>query len=205
MRQRIISFLIIALASIGHAYAAESATQLINRAAKTISTAPSVSTKYTIMASDGSKTIGAMTISGNRFLMATDQIKVWYDGKTQWTYMPSAQEVNITEPTSEELQQINPISIINSFKSNYTVSPSKNTATESTIELKANNKNAEIKMVTLTLNKSTALPSRIILKMSSGQTATIQINSISIGKKLSDASFRFPKSNYPKAEIIDLR
>ncbi len=205
MKLKLIALLIITLTAATNILAAESDAQLLDRAAKTISTSPSVTAKYVLTTFDGAKSQGAITLSGNRFLMENNEIKVWYDGKTQWSYMPSTQEVNITEPTAEELQQINPIMIIKSFKENYSLHPSKSTSTESTIILKAKKANAEIPMVTVTLNKSTSLPSSITLKMASGQSGSIKINSITIGKKLSDPSFRFQASKYPGVEVIDLR
>lgn len=205
MKLKLILALIITLATVTDVFAIENSSQLLERAAKAISTAPSVSAKYNLTVSDGSKTSGAITLSGNRFLMVNEAVRVWYDGKTQWSYLPSNQEVNINEPTAAELQQINPILIINSFKTNYTIHPSESTSTESTIILKAKKANAEIPMVSITLNKTTALPSKIAINMASGQSATISITSIAIGKKLSDASFRFPKSDYPGVEVIDLR
>ena len=205
MKHKIIIILISLFFASTYAFAAENEIQLLDRAANTISTSPTVSAKYTLTTSDGSRVSGAITISGNRFLMDTGDIKVWYDGKTQWTYIVSSQEVNINEPTAAELQQINPILIIKSFRDNYTITPVKSTQTESTLSLKSKKANAEIPMVTVTLNKSTSLPSKISLKNASGQSATIQITSINIGKKLSDASFKFQTSNYPGVEIIDLR
>lgn len=205
MKFKLISLLIILLSSAMNAFASESATQLLDRAAKTISTSPSISAKYSLTTTDGTKSAGAITLSGNRFLMDAGQMKVWYDGKTQWSYNTAAAEVNITEPTAAELHQINPLLIIQSFKTNYTVQPVKATSKETTITLKAKNNNADISTVTLTLNNTTSLPSEISIKMASGQSATIRINSISIGKKLSDPSFRFQPSNYPGVELIDLR
>ena len=205
MKVKLISLLVILFASTTNTFAAESASQLLERAAKTISTAPCVSAKYSLITTDGSKSAGAITISGNRFLMDAGQMKVWYDGKTQWSYNTAAAEVNITEPSATELQQINPLLIIQSFKTNYTVNPIKATPKDTTITLDAKNPNADIPTVILTLNTKTSLPSEITIKMASGQSVSIRINSISVGKKLSDSSFRFQPSNYPGVELIDLR
>ena len=64
MKFKLISLLIILLSSAMNAFASESATQLLDRAAKTISTSPSISAKYSLTTTDGTKSAGAITLSG---------------------------------------------------------------------------------------------------------------------------------------------
>ena len=47
---------------------------------------------------------GTIVLSANRFYLESSELKVWFDGKTQWAYMKENNEVNITEPTTEELE-----------------------------------------------------------------------------------------------------
>lgn len=124
---------------------------------------------------------------------------------TQWTYIVADKEVNISEPTAEELQQVNPFVIINKFRNGYTASLLKSTVGKKKIELKASRKNADIASATLTINATTYLPEDITLKLSDNHTITIRLSNVEIGKKLPDSNFKFDKKRYPKVEIIDLR
>lgn len=184
--------------------AADNASQTLDKAAAKLRSAKSVTASYTLSTSQGSSA-GTLTLAGDKFAMNSSQVNIWYDGKTQWTYVSADNEVNVTEPTAQELQQINPFIIINTFRQNYsarTISKAKNAQK---ITLTAKNSKADIRSATVTVNPATLLPSEISLKMASGQTATIRISSIKIGNALPLSAFRFPAKKYPKAEIIDLR
>ena len=98
--------------------AAESATAILDKAAAQARSAKSLKATYTITA-DGHSQSGTLTIAGDRFIISSPQVSSWYDGKTQWTYSTQTGEVNITEPTPEELQQVNPFAIISSFRKLY--------------------------------------------------------------------------------------
>ena len=46
-------------------------------------------------------------------------MKTWFDGHTQWSYVASADEVNVSEPTQEELQTLNPYAWLSLYKQGY--------------------------------------------------------------------------------------
>lgn len=184
---------------------AENAEQILDNAAKKISAAKSITAKYSLVTSDGSSSGGSIVMSGEKFVMTSADMTVWFDGKTQWSLIPSNSEVNVSEPTAEELQQINPIFIINAFRKAYTASLVKKDASQTLITLKAKDTKADISMATVTLNSSTLMPVTISIKMASGQRATIRISSLKTGAKLPDSTFRFDAKTHKGIEIIDLR
>lgn len=184
---------------------AENAEQILDNAAKKISAAKSITAKYSLVTSDGNSSGGSIVMSGEKFVMTSADMTVWFDGKTQWSLMPSNSEVNVSEPTAEELQQINPIFIINAFRKAYTASLVKKDASQTVITLKAKDAKADISLATVTLNSSTLMPMTISIKMASGQRATIRISSLKTGAKLPDSTFRFDAKAHKGIEIIDLR
>ncbi|MDE6383301.1 MAG: outer-membrane lipoprotein carrier protein LolA [Paramuribaculum sp.] len=202
--KKILLLLTILLAGTSAVSAAESASDIIARAAGRFSSAPSVSVYYSMTTDNGTAT-GEMLFSGQRFHISAPQLLTWYDGTTQWTYLPQENEVSISEPTADELQQVNPFAVISTFQRGYNARLVKSDKTSKTVALTAQSKTAEIQSATITLTTSTMLPSRIDLTMKSGQKMSITITSISVGKSLNINAFRFPKARYPKAEIVDLR
>ena len=48
------------------------------------------------------------------------QASVWFDGKTQWTYVKGNDEVNVSNPTESELASINPYHFIYMYQNGYT-------------------------------------------------------------------------------------
>ena len=41
---------------------------------------------------------GTISIKGNKFYARTSKATVWFNGKTQWSYLPSTNEVNVSNP-----------------------------------------------------------------------------------------------------------
>ncbi|MDE5785136.1 MAG: outer-membrane lipoprotein carrier protein LolA, partial [Duncaniella sp.] len=183
---------------------AASASSILSKAAEKLAAAKSVSADYTVTA-DGRTLNGSITVAGEKFLIDSREIKSWFDGKTQWTYSSEIGEVNITEPTAEELTQVNPFAIINAFRSNFNARTVSETPTAVTIEMLPRHSGGDIKKVLLTLQRSTFFPSRIVITLSSGAPLTISIRSISEGMKLPDSYFRFTQSALPGVEVVDLR
>lgn len=184
--------------------AAETASQLLDKAAAKIRANKSIVASYVISA-DNQNQKGTLTLAGDRFRLSSPGLASWYDGRTQWTYSDRIGEVNVTEPTPEELQQINPFAIINSFKKTYTATLLKASAGEKRISLKANSKQSDIRNVTLTLNSTTLFPSHIILTMSNRRTVDIKITSIRTDGDLPLSFFRFDPKKYPGVQVVDLR
>jgi thioredoxin reductase (NADPH) len=58
-------------------------------------------------------------MKGDKFVWITPDIRTWYDGKTQWTYLVHADEVNLTTPTGDDLQSVNPMALLNTYKTGF--------------------------------------------------------------------------------------
>lgn len=180
------------------------AISILDKAASKIRSAKSLIAEYTLT-SGGQTVNGILTLAGDCFQLSSPQVRSWYDGKTQWTYSSHIGEVNITEPTSEDLAQVNPFSILKSFSSNYTASTQKSAKGTSTVLLKAKKKNADISSVLVTVNNSTGYPSAIRLSLDGGQTVNIKINSVIPGGLLPISRFRYNPKDYPGINVVDLR
>lgn len=199
-----IILLILALCCLLPLHAAESATAVLDKAAAKIRASKSLSASYTITA-DGQSQSGTLTISGDRFTIVSPQISSWYDGRTQWTYSSHVGEVNITEPTPEELQQVNPFAIINSFKTLYRASMLKAAPGEKKILLTATRPDSDIHSVELTLNATTLYPSRIVLTLSNRRSVSISVSAVKAGEALPLSHFRYDATKHPGIPVVDLR
>ena len=144
---------------------------------------------------------GTIAIKGNKFNAKMAQAIVWYDGKTQWTYMKKNQEVNISTPNEAQQQSMNPYKFISIYKNGFKLSM-KNVSGGWQIHLYAANQKRTIKEMYITIGKN-YLPKTIKMSQSNGWT-TIKVSNFK-AKNLSDATFRFNAKDYPHAEIVDLR
>lgn len=152
---------------------------------------------------------GIIEMKGNKFFYSTPEMKVWFDGKTQWTYMARNDEVNVTTPSGEELQQINPMLILKSYKKGFSASyKGQVTASNGKMAyqvLLIPKSGKDIEKIELQIEKNNHLPTSIIINAKNDLRSTIRISKLQTGINQGDGTFVFNKKNYPNAEIIDLR
>lgn len=195
--------LILFMGASAHA-ALPSAESSINRMVAAMKKNPSLDIVFTVW-NNGNSYSGSMKVAGRRFHLSTPEMKVWYDGKTQWAYSPSAMEVNVTEPTDAELSQANPLSILSNLNRNFTFRRLKATPGEERIELVPKKKSADFSSAVIVVNARTSLPKEIDVKDSKGRVTAVKISGITGGKTLPAGAFRFDPSKYPDVEVVDLR
>lgn len=180
------------------------AMKVIENAAAKLRSSKGISATFTLTSPDGTSS-GKITMSGDMFMIHSADMRIWYDGTTQWSYAPSRKEVDITEPTPEELSQVNPYVIINNLRTNYTGRRLPPQGQYTVIELSARHTRNDIKTVVLRVDKK-GFPVSIGLTMRNGAKAAINVRDV---KELTKApglhSFRFDKKMAPGAEIVDLR
>ncbi|MCM1517940.1 MAG: hypothetical protein NC117_04790 [Pseudoflavonifractor sp.] len=183
---------------------ATTADDVLKSAADKYQRLKTISASYSI--TSGNETAaGTIVTSGDKFHITSPQLTTWYDGRTQWTYSPSSGEVNITEPTAEELQQVNPFAIISAFRKTYLGTMLRSAAGTHKIQLLPVDKRASIRKAVITFDSKSLYPTLIQLTTDNNTTATIKVSGVVAGKKYPASTFVFDKKKYPRAEIIDLR
>lgn len=144
---------------------------------------------------------GSISIKGNKFHASTASAIVWYNGKTQWTYVKKNEEVNVSTPSAAQQSSMNPYTFVNLYKKGYSMQLNK-TASGNQVHLKAQNQKASIKEAYILVDGNNNIK-EVKMRQASGWV-TISISNIQ-QKSLSDATFTFNAKDYPKAEVIDLR
>ncbi len=194
----------VALLTAFSASAVETADAFLGRVAAKLKSSPSIVASYRLT-TDGASQRGTLTVAGNCFTIDAPGLRSWYDGKTQWTYSSQTGEVNITEPSPEEVEQINPFAVINAFRQGYKSQFVPAPAGLKKIKMTSSVPGNDISNVLLTVSDKTLDPSEIVLTLSSNQVIIIRIDSVKAGVKMSASSFRFDKSKFPGVEVVDLR
>lgn len=176
------------------------ARKILDKTASIIGNKNGASANFSVSGKYGNSS-GTIAIKGNKFNARTQQAIVWFDGKTQWTYMKSSQEVNISTPTEAQQQSMNPYKFINIYKNGFKLGM-KNVSGGWQIHLYATNQKRTIKEMYITIGRN-YLPQTIKMRQSNGWT-TIKVSNFK-AKKLSDSTFRFNSKDFPNAEVVDLR
>lgn len=145
---------------------------------------------------------GTIAIKGNKFNARTADATVWFNGKTQWTYMKNTDEVNVTTPTQAQQTQMNPLTFINMYKSGYKLSM-KTVEGKYEVRMVAENKSRSVQEMYIVVNPKTFVPTQVRMRQKDSWT-TINISNFKATPQ-SDAVFTFNKKDFPSAEIVDLR
>lgn len=180
---------------------AQTAKSVLDKAAATVTMKEGVKADFKMTGSMGN-TSGSIIIKGKMFHATTPQASIWFDGKTQWTYMKDNDEVNISNPTEAQLQAINPYNFINLYKKGYDATLN-SSGSNHVVHLTASSADRKIKELFITVDKKSYQPKQV--KMLQGKKWTIFDITNLKKQAASDAQFRFNAKDFPHAEVIDLR
>lgn len=155
------------------------------------------------------QTQGSISLKGNRFLLETPGSITWFNGKTQWTYIAENEEINISNPTEEELRSINPYSFIHLYKKGFTYKISEQKTYKGKniykIVLAPEDKKQAVSRIELWIEQYRFQPVRIQVNSKEGEEMSVEILSYRSMQNIPDRNFTCDEKQYPHAEIIDLR
>ena len=184
------------------------AKDILDCTAEAFKNAGGIKITFTAQAPEGSST-GVIRLKGDKFLLETDGVTTWFDGHTQWSYLSSSDEVNVSEPTAEELQSVNPYALLSLYKQGYNLKLGKvdNPRFSSLykVVLTATGRKQDLQCIILYVTKDTYRPERVSMVQRGGDTVVIIVDSYQTGEDYPDTLFVLDKKAYPAAEVIDLR
>ena len=202
-------FIIISILLISVSASAQSnskAKALLDKTSAVIRNAGDIKADFSANATSGSMS-GTVYIHKNMLHLASSDVKCWFDGKTLWTYRKSTNEVNITTPTAAEKQSINPYHFINIYKKGYTYTMRETTLRGKgayEVTLSATSPANKLRKMVITIDKANYQPLAVNMQRAKSNT-TIYITSCKTKQKFNANTFSFKRSDYPTAEIIELR
>lgn len=183
------------------------AKALLDKASANLRANEGIQARFLIYTEQG-ETNTAISLEGDKFFLETSGVKTWFDGTTQWTYLEENQEVSVTNPTAEELQQINPYALLNSYQNGYDLLLVTNSQAKMFYEIRltAQTEEQPLQRITLMLNKKTLHPIRIKMKpQGMAEEMDVVVTEYHTKKQFTDGYFQFNAANYPQVEVIDLR
>ena len=155
---------------------------------------------YNAQSETTDKQSGDLTIKGNKFRMTLGANETKFDGRTQWIFVSEYNEVSITEPTKEELREINPLAMIEYYVSKDKISQGEDGAINF---YPIDQKESEYFRIELRLNKAN-LPTRLVIYHKNGDKITLVWDSLN-KTKVNDDYFVLDVAKYPNVEVNDLR
>lgn len=208
------SFFIIFLSLSTMFLGAQNARTILDNANKAYNEAGSITASFTIDTEDAKNKVtysddGKAYLKGNKFKIDVPDGITWFDGKTQWVYIKGSDEVNISNPTGEELAGVSPAVLLSiyktGFKLNYLGEIKNAGKTIYRVELVPESKKSEFRKMIVDIDKATNLFTSIKMVGKNGINNLLIIRKMQTNTGLSDSSFAFDKKEYPNVEVIDLR
>ena len=184
--------------------AATSASDILSAMRSKMVSAKAVEIMFTIPGNEGSVQ-GNAVLSGASFMFHTRQVYVWYDGKTQWTFLNSSTEVSMTDPTAEELSVSNPFAILNSYHESYRARRLGDSDGRYRVELTPVSKISGISKIVIFCDIKTKWPSAVKITFDDNRRIDLRVDSIKAVAAVPSSTFRYDAKRYPASEIIDLR
>lgn len=186
------------------------ATELLDRVVAKFDASKGISARFSIENKNAQNQVsgrmsGTLKMQGQCFVLKSQDMMIWYDGKNQWALIPSSNEVNLSISSRDEIQEVNPYMILKSYKNEFkSLSKGKSNGLEK-IELIPLQKNRDIKNVLLEIDVTRLYPVSIVIFNSNKTSLNIHVTEYQTGLNFKNSEFVFDKRQFPKAEIIDLR
>ena len=188
------------------------ARAVLDRAVQTLQRTSGVTADFQILMeagqSDARQTLnGSLWLKGNKFKLVVPGVETYFDGRTQWVYMTDAREVTISNPTREELQEINPTALLSSYRDGYKIEydaeRQEGGRTIHDINLYPTDLRKDFFRINIKIEKDTHNLVSIKTYDKSGSSTTITLTRYQSNVPLEDAVFTF--RSIPGVEEIDLR
>ncbi|HBL77611.1 MAG: hypothetical protein A2W90_03140 [Bacteroidetes bacterium GWF2_42_66] len=154
---------------------------------------------------------GSIILKGNKYKVHLNElgVEVYSDGKNIWTYMAEANEVSISEFSSENEDMMDPSKVFTIYQSgfNYKFVGEETLSGKSiyVIDLFPQNKDFNYSQIKVHIDKTKMLICSAIMQGKDGNVYTVKVDQFKTDKPYSDSFFVFDPSKHPNIEISDMR
>lgn len=156
----------------------------------------------------GTSRNGTFYMKGDKYKVVMDKQEIMCDGRTVWTYLKDANEVQVSDYNASE-QTISPSKLFTDFydkEYSYTYGGTSKVAGKAVdvIEMTPIAKNKQFNKVELYVAKDNTLAGGKIFEKNGAQYL-YEITSFSPNSAVAEHLFTFDKKKHPKVEVVDLR
>jgi outer membrane lipoprotein carrier protein len=147
---------------------------------------------------------GTLLSKGDKYKLSIAGQDVISDGKTSWTYLKDAKEVQINDVGTED-ESFTPTKMLTSYNANYNSKFIEEKNNNQVIELTPKKKGKTLIKVRLTIDKLKKQVSSFVMYDKSGNTFTYTVNKFISDPPLADKEFVYNKADHPGVEVVDMR
>lgn len=153
---------------------------------------------------------GKLLMEGDSYHFDTEEMKVWFDGTTQWTmqYDDDYSELYISNPSPEDQQSINPYLLLKNYKKRFTLSDGSEKVISGTpiheVILTAKDDDQELDGLKVYI-KSDGTIAALRLIFPDERVYKIEVRSMRNGLTFPKQTFTYSATAFPADEVIDMR
>ncbi len=149
---------------------------------------------------------GTILVKGKKYKLDMGSQIIYNDNQSVWTYIPDAEEVNVSEYDPED-QQISLSNIFEIYKSGfkYLINGDVSTDTDVAVDLVPEDVSTTYFKIRMTINKASNELKSFRLFEKSGNRYLYKVVKFEELKSVSDREFRFDEKAFPSVEVIDFR
>ena len=146
---------------------------------------------------------GTLFSKGDGYKLLFSGQEVISDGKTVWTYLKDAGEVQVNEATKDD-DSFTPTNLLSSYTSNFKAKLLSEDAKQYVIELTPMKKK-NFDKVKVVVEKSKKVLNSLTIFDKNGSTYTYTVNKFDTNMPLNESMFTFKAADHPGVEVIDMR
>lgn len=147
---------------------------------------------------------GTLLSKGDKYKLSIAGQDVYCDGKTSWTYLKDAKEVQINDVGTDD-DSFTPTKMLTSYSTNYKSKFISDKDNKQVIELTPLKKGKSLSKVMLTIDKLKKQVISFVMYDKGGNTFTYSVNKFITDPPLADKEFAFNKAEHPGIEVVDMR
>ncbi len=151
---------------------------------------------------------GDITVKGQKYYLTMEDQVIINDGKTVWTYLSAANEVNIDNYYADE-DEVSPTKIYDAYKKGhkylYIGEANEGGTTCHVVDLSPEKRDAQFFRIRMNISKKDSSLISWTMYDKTGNKYTYLIARFTPNSKIEDSFFSFDSKKYPGVEVIDLR
>ena len=147
---------------------------------------------------------GTLISKGDKYKLTAAGQDVISDGKTVWTYLKDAKEVQINN-VGEDDDSFTPTKLLSGYSKDFKSKFISEKGNDQIIELYPLKKGKNFNKVQLTIDKAKKQISKFMIYDRSGSTFSYIIDKFVTDQAIADAVFTFNKAEHPGVEMNDMR
>lgn len=204
--------LILTLILVGTTQAQNSSQKILDDLANKTNSAQNIKVEFSYGMENADADIhevteGSLIVSGDKYILKIAGQEIICDGKTIWTYIADAEEVQINEVDEEG--SFSPTKLLSSYTDDYNASLEKeyseNNRNYYLMKLKPKDKDSGFDYVHLKIEKEKMQLSAFILYDFDNNIFSYIIKEYLTDVALGENAFTFDEAKYPNVDVIDMR